>query len=75
MRALQHGLVPLLQTLWVDDEVHDAAVAALLMVGRRGPSLVDCSSFELMRRHGLDEALALDADFRRQGFCVLPAGA
>ena len=22
VRALQHGLVPLLQTLWVDDEVH-----------------------------------------------------
>jgi predicted nucleic acid-binding protein len=72
VRGLHDALLPLMHTLWIDVDVHETAVAALLMVGRRGPSLVDCTSFELMRRHGLEEALALDTDFRRHGFRLLP---
>ena len=35
-------------------------------------SFTDCSSFILMRRLGLDTALALDDDFRHEGFHVVP---
>ena len=49
------------------------ALAALFAARRRKLSLVDCTSFELMRRHGLSEALALDDDFARQGYRCLPA--
>ena len=71
-RALAGDLVPLLRPLWVDEELHAAATAALFTAGRRKLSLVDCTSFELMRRHGIAVALALDADFARQGFRILP---
>ncbi len=73
-----HGLadvfVPLLQPVWVDEELHAAAVASLFTAARRHLSLVDCASFELMRRLGLTDVLALDTDFARQGFNLLPAG-
>ncbi len=73
-----HGLadvfVPLLQPVWVDEELHAAAVASLFTAAERRLSLVDCASFELMRRLGLADVLALDADFARQGFNLLPAG-
>lgn len=36
-------------------------------------SFTDCVSFAMMRRLGLVTAVALDADFRREGFAVLPA--
>ena len=72
LRALADVLVPLLRPLWIDEELHAAAVAALFAAGRRKLSLVDCTSFELMRRHGLIEALALDDDFARQGFRLVP---
>lgn len=72
LRAMADILVPMLRPLWVDEGLHAAAVAALLAANRRGLSLVDCTSFELMRSHGLTDALALDADFARQGFRLLP---
>ena len=72
VREFTDVLVPTLQPLWVDEGVHATAVASLLAAGRRRLSLVDCTSFELMRRNGLDEVLALDRDFLDQGFGVLP---
>ena len=72
LRALADVLVPMLRPLWIDEALHAAVVASLFAAGRRKLSLVDCTSFELMRRHGLTEALALDDDFARQGFRLLP---
>ena len=72
-RDLASAFVPLLNTLWVDETVHETALSALLAAGRRSLSLVDCTSFEIMRRHGLTRVLALDRDFSRQGFQVAPA--
>ena len=72
LRALADVLVPILRLLWVDEELHAAGVASLFTARRRQLSLVDCTSFELMRRHGLSEALALDDDFARQGYRLLP---
>ena len=36
-------------------------------------SYTDCTSFVSMRRLRLDRAAALDQDFRREGFAVVPA--
>ena len=72
-RALDHDLLPAVGILWLDDDVHRAAVSALLTAGRRQLSLVDCASFETMRRHGITTALALDSHFGEQGFKVQPA--
>ena len=72
LRALADILVPILRPLWVDEELHAAGVASLFAARRRKLSLVDCTSFELMRRHGLTEVLALDDEFARQGYRLLP---
>jgi len=36
-------------------------------------SFTDCTSFVMMRRLGIERAIALDDDFKREGFDVLPA--
>ena len=71
-RTLTRDLLPLIDIRWVDEELHRAAASALLAAGRRETSLVDWTSFEVMRREGIDTALAFDRDFVRQGFRVLP---
>jgi predicted nucleic acid-binding protein len=35
-------------------------------------SFTDCTSFVIMRRLGLQSAIAVDTDFQREGFLLLP---
>ena len=72
VRVFHDAAAPLLRVLWVDRGVQRGAVTAALTAGRRGLSLVDCSSFALMRRHGLDTAFAFDCHFPEQGFAAVP---
>ena len=72
VRVFQEDIVPLLDIRWLDAASHAAATSALLAAGRKKLSLVDCSSFEVMRRGGLKRAFTLDRHFREQGFESLP---
>jgi uncharacterized protein len=71
VRDFQSDVTPALHVEWVDASLHAAGVAAVLTAGRRQLSLVDCVSFELMRRLGLVTAFAFDDDFADQGFTCL----
>jgi uncharacterized protein len=71
-RRLLEDVVPVLEVVWIDAELHAAAVTAHLRALRRRSSLVDQVSFELMRRRDISVAVALDRDFAREGFQVLP---
>lgn len=71
VRALERDVLPLIETDWVGEEIHRVAAAALLGANRRGLSLVDCASFEIMRRRGLTRVFAFDQHFAEQGFEVL----
>lgn len=55
---------------WVTKDDHERAVEALLVADRRRLSLVDCASFEIMRRLDVRECLAFDQHFAEQGFVV-----
>jgi len=72
VRSLTTDFMPLLAIDWVDETVHGAGHAALLTANRKELSLVDCVSFEIMRRRDVATALALDSDFASQGFSVVP---
>lgn len=73
LRRFIDGLLPLVEVTWVDTGLHAEAREALLAAGRREVSLVDWTSFLVMRRHGVQQAFTFDADFAAQGFEVLPA--
>ncbi len=69
---LQSHIAPLLTIRWISETVHRRAAERLLRTDKRGISLVDCSSFTIMDAEGIEEALALDRDFEREGYRVLP---
>ena len=55
---------------WVDLDLHEEAEKELEKIGKRGISLVDCTSFIVMRRRGVQRAFAFDPDFKNQGFLI-----
>ncbi len=73
VRAFNDAILPVVTTQWITAEDHAAATHALLTANRRSMSLVDCVSFHLMRRLGIEQAFCFDRDFAEQGFSALPA--
>lgn len=72
VRDLEERIVPLCTLRWVNEPVHRRAMDRLIRADRRGLSLVDCTSFEVMEEDGIQEALALDSDFATEGFRLIP---
>ena len=66
MAIYEHGLPA--TVYWVNESDHQEAVDMLRRRGRRRLSLVDCMSFVVMRKMGVSQAFAFDADFEREGF-------
>jgi predicted nucleic acid-binding protein len=71
-RALQEAIAPVLHVEWVTEALHATGVSALLIAANRQLSLVDCISFEAMRRLGILTAFAFDRHFSEQGFACIP---
>ena len=72
LRGFAADILPVVDIIWVDTGMHLSAQHSLLVASRRDLSLVDCVSFEAMRRLKIDKAFSFDAHFSQQGFEVLP---
>ena len=72
VRSLYGDILPALDMHWIGEDEHKQAQNALLAADRRKVSLVDCSSFHVMRSRIMRTAFAFDPYFREQGFEVLP---
>jgi uncharacterized protein len=63
-------ILPLLEIVWVDDKWYAKAVHRLLSQNKRGVSLVDCLSFEVMEALQMECAFAFDKHFEENGFTL-----
>lgn len=69
---LHNDILPFVEIDWLNEELHNAIVQAVLKANRRQISLVDSSSFDTMRRYEVQIAFAFDSHFPDQGFDVIP---
>ena len=72
VRDFDERIAPLLTVRWITEPLHRRAMDRLIRADRRGVSLVDCTSFEVMEGEGIAEAFALDRDFAAAGFRLVP---
>ena len=72
VRTMREVLLAPVEVRFVDRGLHLEAETSYIRSIRRRSSLVDHVSFEFMRRRGITTALALDKDFARAGFEVVP---
>lgn len=68
VRRFCEDILAFVEIAWVDEQVHERAIAMVLASSRRGPSLVDCTSFEIMRRLRIPAAIAFDRHFAEWGY-------
>lgn len=73
LRDLHADIEPAVAVHWMDERQHESAMRLTLAAFRRDLSLVDCSSFAMMREAGITSAFCFDKHFAEQGFNVLPA--
>jgi predicted nucleic acid-binding protein len=72
VRVFETDVLPIIDIHWVDQETHTLGVSALLAANRRNLSLVDCTSFAIMRQSNMRRVFAYDVHFADLGFEVLP---
>lgn len=68
IRTLQEDILPMITVEWVDETIHQAGVAGVLTAMRKKLSLVDCISFDIMRKLGIKKVFVYDPHFKEQGF-------
>jgi predicted nucleic acid-binding protein len=61
-------VLPAIRIVDVDETLRGRAIAAFRAAVSSSVSLVDRTSFEFMRTHGISRAYALDPDFETEGF-------
>ena len=69
--ALRHRFAPLLDVVWIDEPVHERALDHLQERGATSVSLVDATSFVVMRARSIGRAFAFDAHFTDEGFALV----
>ncbi len=65
---------PLLEIIWVDRALHEAALDLWLQRAGRRSSLVDATSFVVAKQQGLTTAFAFDAHFDDEGLVRVGEG-
>lgn len=73
VRGFTDALLAVVTTEWIGEDDHRRALDAVRAAGRRDLSLVDCSSFRVMRRANIRTVFTFDRHFAEQGFDVVPA--
>lgn len=68
LRGFREDLAPLLDVIWVDASLHEAALDQMFERRKATLSLVDAASFVAMRREQIDDAFAFDRHFDEEGF-------
>lgn len=72
VQTFDEDIYPLLRVEWMSESNHRSGMSGVLSARRRGLSLVDCVSFDTMRRLGVQHAFAFDVHFAEQGFVCNP---
>ena len=69
--AFRQDFEPLLDVVWIGRELHEAGLDLLLTRGISDLSLVDASSWVVIREHGLGRVFAFDRHFTAEGFSLV----
>jgi len=62
--------MPLLETIWIENDRYTRAIQRLFAINNRNISLVDCLSFGIMESREITHAFTFDKHFPENGFTI-----
>lgn len=68
VERFRQDFAPLLEVIWVDEDLHEAGLDLLLDRASKSLSLVDAVSLVAIRARGADRVFAYDRHFENRGF-------
>jgi predicted nucleic acid-binding protein len=68
VQAFRTTMAPLIEVVWVDEEVHESGLDLLLERNQRRLSLVDVVSFLTIHENRIERVFAFDRHFDQEGF-------
>jgi predicted nucleic acid-binding protein len=71
VRAFREDFAPLLEVVWVTQQLHERGLDDLITRRSKTLSLVDVISFLVFREQRLEEALAYDRHFEQEGIDIV----
>ena len=69
--SFNKDILPALKIYWIDEEIHNIGVSNLIMANRKKVSLVDYTSFEMMKKLDIDKVFSFDNHFKNFGFEII----
>jgi len=72
LRIFENEVRPVIDLIWVDQSIHHAGMVVVLTTNHRKLSLVDCTSFEIIRNLQVEKVFTFDSHFSDQGFNIIP---
>jgi len=71
VRLFNNDIMPILKIHWIDETLHNLCVNNLIIANRKKVSLVDYTSFEIMRKLNIIKVFTFDYHFREIGFEII----
>ncbi len=71
VKLFRNNILPVLKIYWVDEQLHNNCMNIQIASNRKKISLVDYTSFEIMRKLDIRQAFAFDGHFKDMGFEML----
>lgn len=72
LRIFEHEVQPIINVVWISQSIHHTGMIVVLTTNHRKLSLVDCTSFEIIRNLHAEQVFTFDPHFSEQGFNVVP---
>jgi predicted nucleic acid-binding protein len=72
LRIFENEVRPVIEIIWINQPIHHAGMVVILTTNHRKLSLVDCTSFEVLRTLQIEKVFTFDPHFSEQGFNTIP---
>lgn len=71
VESFNNNVMPSIKVYWINEEIHNIGVNNIIIANKKEVSLVDYTSFEVMKKLDIEKAFSFDNNFKSFGFDLI----